>query len=64
MLVNQGLKSKFTIRPKYGIEVKMVGTQTLTVLGDKTHFEVNVMTNMGYIGSEHKFGFWIIIESP
>ena len=64
LLVSQGLKSKFTIGPKYGIEVKLVGAQSLTVSGDKARFKVDVMTNMGYIGSEHKFGFWIMMESP
>ena len=51
MLVCQGYKFKSTRGPKYGIEVKLVGTQCLNVSGDKARFEVDVGTNMGSIGS-------------
>ena len=58
MLVSQGLKSKFTGGPNNGIEVRLVGTQSLNVSGDKARFEIDVGTNMGRIDSEREF--WIL----
>ena len=55
MLVRQGLKSKLTKGAKDGIDVKLVGNQSMKVSGDKFRFEVDVGTNMGRISSEREF---------
>jgi len=50
MLVSQG-----SLSSKDGIDVKLVGTQSLNVSDDKIHFEVDVGTNWGRIGSKREF---------